>query len=131
MAIVPISQQFFHLSTSNGVNTYVVGAGDGTNVSTLAIHISDTGSLSGSITVKARSLAQQAGVDAAVFQPIVYRKLYLNGAVGDGSLVSTAITTTSIILVPCAGLQIALDVTALASGTATVYTMPCAGPSVI
>lgn len=113
-----------------GTATCIIGNGSDSRVATLAVHIVDTGSLSASIVVKQRSSVPAASDDSVPFVVALYRKMYLNGAAGDGSLVETAITTTSIIEIPCSGLEIALDVT-YTSGTGTVYVLPMAGPSVI
>jgi hypothetical protein len=60
----------------------------------------------------------------------VYKKLYLNGSVGDGSLASTAITTNSLIEIPASGMQIALVVT-YTSGSASGYVMPTTGGAAV
>lgn len=108
-------------------DTYILGDAHEALVGTFAVHIVNDGSFVGTITVKARSRTPDADNDGVTFQPTIYEKLYLNGAVGDGSLVSTGITTTSIILVPASGLQIALDVTAFTSGSCSAYIVPLQG----
>lgn len=119
------------------VNNYVVGiaAPHGEYVSTWAIHIVSN-TATGSITVSCRSGAREATNKAAnmevagddiAFVPTVYKSLNLNGAVGTGALVSTAITGTSVIHVPATGLQISLNCTALSAGTFTVYAVPLVG----
>ena len=93
-------------------------------------------SFSGSITVKARSAHPQAtaiganmGVagDDIAFSAVPYQTNFLNGAVGDGTLVSTAITGTSIIVIPASGVEIALDCTSFVSGSMTGYVVPLEG----
>lgn len=108
----------------DGANQYQLGDAALGVVGTLAIHIVNDATLVGAITVKARSRVKDASDANIPFLPIPYEKLYLNGAVGDGSLVSTTITGDSIILVPASGLEIALDLTgvgAYTSGSATAY----------
>jgi len=111
--------------TISATNTYELGDASGGVVGTFAVHIVANG-FTGSITVKARSRVAEAQSDGITFQPIPYEKLYLNGAVGDGSLVSTAITGNSIILIPASGLEVALDATVTA-GSVDVYVMPLEG----
>lgn len=113
-----------------GSNTVILGDGHFADASALSIQIVDTGSLSASITVKARTRQPTADTNTVGFVATIYRKLYLNGVVGDGSLVSTAITGDSLILIPATGLQIALDIT-YTSGTGMVYVTPLRGSSVI
>lgn len=113
-----------------GSNTVIVGDGHFADVSALSIQIVDTSSLSASITVKARTRQPAADTNSVAFVPTVYRKLYLNGAVGDGTLVSTAITGNSLIIVPATGLDVALDIT-YTSGEGMVYVTALRGSSVI
>jgi hypothetical protein len=96
-------------------NYLLTDVGDGA-VGLLVVHILDTSSYSGTITVKAKA----KGAPSTAYVAIPYIKLHLNGSVGDGSQVSTAITTTSVIALDATGLDVSLDVT-YTSGTATVY----------
>jgi hypothetical protein len=134
MAIKIMQDGSFKLNTLVGgggiqvPTTLVLGDGSERFVSTICVHIVDTGAFAGSIIVKGRSRNTQASIDGVVFQPIPYCKQFLNGAAGDGSLVNgVAITTTSIIMIPASGLQVALDLTAFTGGTATVYWVPLEG----
>lgn len=111
----------------NGANTYLLGDASQIVVGTFSVQIVNTGAFVGTITVKARNRSPEAQADNIVFNPTVYEKLFLNGAVGDGTLVSTGITTDSTILIPASGLEIALDVTAYTSGSLTVYFTPLQG----
>lgn len=95
-------------------------------VGTFALHFNVPTAFTGSILVKARSRLAEATADNVTFQPIPYTKLFLNGAVGDGSAVSVAITGNSIILVPSSGLEIELDAT-VTSGSIDIYAVPLAG----
>lgn len=100
--------------TINSADTYNFGDA-GTGVIAVTVFSLVSSSFSGSITVKARA----TGTSDA-FSAIPYRKYLLNGSAADGSLVTTAITDTSIIEVPSTGLDIALDCTSLVSGTMVV-----------
>lgn len=71
------------------------------------------GSLVGSFAVQGR----MAGTSGS-FLPISYKKHYLNGAVGDETYVSTAITGNSLFEVPATGMEIQLAYTHT-SGTVT------------
>lgn len=82
----------------------------------------------GSITVKSRICVGEASAVTPV--AVQYSARYLNGAISDDDLHSTAITDTSLILVPASGQSIVLDCTAYTSGTMTVYQIPLAGAAV-
>lgn len=107
----------------NAANAYVVGEG-GEDAATMSLHLVSS-SFSGSITIKAFSRNDKASAATPVAIP--YCKLYLNGSVGDASMVSTAITDSSIILVPSSGLKIVVDCTSFTSGSMTVYPVPVQG----
>ena len=96
-------------------NYLLTDVGDGA-VGLLAIHIIDTSSYSGSITVKAKA----KGAPSTAYVAVPYIPLYLNGSVSDGVQVSTAITTTSVVCIDATGLDVSLEVT-YTSGTASVY----------
>lgn len=87
----------------------------------LTVQIDNDNTLAGaSIVLQARAQTR-AGFTGA-FVPIPYIKLYLNGAVGDGTVVSTTITTSSIIQIPVAdGMEFNLAVTGTVTGSASVY----------
>ncbi len=123
MANVVVTGGKFSLSTANGTNAYVLGDGSGAFGSAIAVQVVDTGALSASISVTARSRVRAAADDAVAFVAIPYKKLWLNGVAGDNTYVSTAITTHSLIVIPASGLSIALNVT-FTSGTATIYWTP-------
>lgn len=139
----------YQITTADVTNTLILGDASpgGESVSAWHIHIVDgsaavpTALLGGwvapvaavglSVTIVGRT--RQAIADKAniPFVGTLYRKLFLNGLIGDGSLVATAITTTSSIIIPATGQSIAILVGALTSGNALVYATPCVGPSVI
>ena len=75
----------------------------------------------GSLTVQAR--LQRT---AYAFQPIPYKRRYLNAVVADDTLVSTAITDASLIEVNAAGLDIAFAHTRTA-GQVTIAGVPLLG----
>ena len=82
-------------------------------------------SFSGSISVKARLGSPYAGSVAPV--AILYVGRYVNGAIGTDGLVSTAITTDSLILVPATAQMIVLSCSSYTSGSMSVYKMPVIG----
>lgn len=100
--------------TINTADTYNFGDVSSGEVGVCEFHLVSS-AFSGSITVKGRA----RGTTNA-FVAIPYAKQHLNGAVADGSTVSTAITDTSIIQVDSSGLDIALDCTSYASGSMAV-----------
>lgn len=112
----------------NGQNTYILGnpGGDST-VGTYAILLQNDGTFSGSVTVKAIPRLVQAWQGDTI-TPVAwaYLSYYVNAAATAG-IQATAITDTSLILVPASGLQIVLDCTSYSSGYLTVYTAPCVG----
>lgn len=101
--------------TIDGVNQYFIGGDSTGQVSILTIHILSNAA-TGSITVKGRKVGSSLTPVA-----IPYKSRFLNGAVAADASVSTAITGTSIIEVNAAGLDIALDTTALSVATFTVH----------
>lgn len=105
---------------------YLGNPGGDSTVGTYAIMLVSN-SFSGSITVKARIREVQAWQGDTI-TPVAwsYLSYYLNGAATSG-VQATAITGTSVILVPASGLQIVLDCTSFTSGSMTVYTAPCVG----
>jgi len=118
----------FDLSTKpgEGTGTYIIGDASDGLVGTFSVHLVNTGGLGASMVVKARTRIPQANDDNVAFQPIPYLKLFLNGAVADSTFDTAPITTTSIILIPATGLEIALDVT-YSAGTGRIYWSPLKG----
>lgn len=117
----------FSIAAADVSSTIVIGTGSQRIVSALAVHIVvASGTLS--IAVKARSVQPVArkGQDDVAFAAVPYVKHHLNGAAGDGTLVTTAITGTSLITIPATGQEVALDLTQT-SGVATVYVTPIEG----
>ena len=105
----------------DGANAYVIPGQKAGAATILVLDLRSTAFV-GSVTVKCRA----AGSSNPPV-PLAYRKHYLNGAVGDESYVSTAITTDSVIEVNAAGLDIVLDCTAFTSGSAAVAVRPITG----
>lgn len=114
----------------SAADAIVIGDPGMTAVGTIAIMlVASTGTAwTGSITVKARSSAPEAAAETPV--AVQYSARYLNGAISTDTLVSTAITGTSLILVPASGQTIVLDCTAYTQGTMTVYKVPLVGAAV-
>lgn len=120
----PTELPFIIRATTNnngqGVGRYELGSIGKGAWGVLTIHLLGV-DWSGSIVVKARG--QDSNAD---YLPIPYRKLYLNNAVGDGTVASTTITDTSIIQIDsAAGLDIALDCTVLNAGSMKVMPNFC------
>ncbi len=126
MATIVASGKF----TINASDTYIIGSPDALTGGSLTVQIVNDATLSASIVVSARSLQGDALSDGVAFVPIVYKKLYLNGSVGDGTLASTAITTNSLIEIPASGMQVALVVT-YTSGSGSCYVMPTTGGAAV
>lgn len=148
----------YNINSGNNGNTLILGnidQGDGGDMpmGAWSLHFDDgvnsgLAPFSGSLIIRCRSSAPAAqapnvGNPPAVQMPIglnapwvaaPYRPGYLNGAVlGAGFIyvfTYASITTTSVILVPASGLNIAISV-ACASGSMRVYSMPTAGESAI
>ena len=108
----------------------VIGAADdwklvhpnsGTVTRWLLHFVNDT-SFVGSVTIK----GAMAGFGLTAVA-IPYTQLYINGAVGDGTQVSTAITTTSVIEVVADGMDVVFSVTSFTSGSGTLYVKPLQG----
>lgn len=124
-------------ANGRGAGNYILGGGSNMLPSAWTVQIVGT-NFTGTVIVKARSLSVNAVTDDAVpYQPTVYRKLWLNGAAGDGSLVATTITGTngsadpaSLLIIPATGLSISLETT-ISNGSLAVYAQPTSGPSVI
>lgn len=108
-------QQLERQFAITSADTYIVGDVGTDAYGILAMHLK--GNLwNGSITVKARVTGSNFP-----FVAIPYRKLYLNAAVADATIVSTAITGDSVIQVEnAAGLDVALDVTTYTGGKMSV-----------
>ena len=125
MATLPIIGRKF-IDTVGG-NTYLLGDGAQPQLaSTMAILLVATGLTGGTVTVGAVTQGD-AVKDGVAAQPIPYKSLTLNGAVGTGALVSTAITGTSLIHVPASGLNVALTIAAITGGSWTIYIWPVEG----
>lgn len=82
---------------------------------TLVCHIDDNGSDDGTYTVKARPIGSSVTPVA-----IPYQSLHLNGVVGTGALVSTAITADSMIAVEADGLEIVISRATGTTGSSTL-----------
>lgn len=122
MATVAVQAPFDPGTVINAANDYkLVNPNQGT-VSRWLIHFVNDTSFSGSVTIK----GCMAGFGLTPVA-IPYTQLYINGAVGDGTQVSTAITTTSIIEVVADGMEIDFAVTSYVSGSGTLYAKPLQG----
>jgi hypothetical protein len=109
--------------------TSIVKIGDASDVGEnggWVVQIVDTSSLSASIVVKGQCLQVTRENVADQWLAIPYRGLNVNGTVGTGLYVSTALTTNSLIFIPAGGLTVGLDVT-FTSGTGVIYVTPVIG----
>lgn len=117
MALVNVSgnagQDGFTIQTGTGTNTYVLGDGDDGLASTMMVHLDTTSAGTISVVVKARPRQIPWATTTPPFLPIAYLSLCDGGTVVAGATYSSAALTGDgdLILVPCSGLQIALDVT--------------------
>lgn len=107
--------------TINAQNTYITPGAHVYGVATKVVQLTSS-SFVGSVTVKGRVAGSSATPVA-----IEYIKRYLNGVVADGSKVSTAITTDSLIEVDSAGIDVVLDCTSFTSGSLAVVTKDLVG----
>ncbi len=84
----------------------------------------------GQLTVMGRTRGLST-TDPTGFLVIPFRKVYLNAAAGDWSMVAsgTAITGRSLIVVPAYGIDVGIAVTCTA-GFGTLYAQPMSGPAV-
>ena len=120
MANIPIVGSAFTIN--NTVQGYVLPGANAVAVATKVIQLVGTSPVGFSITVQGR-VAGSGNVPV----PIPFRKRYLNGAVGDETFASTAITSDSLIEVNAAGIDVVLQVTAATSGTFAVTTKDLQG----
>jgi hypothetical protein len=123
MADVPASGPSFVIQSGD---TFYLGNGDETFVSTMLIQmVADA--FTGSVTVKARAQGTVPASASVAPVAVAYLPLNVGGTAGDGSLSSSAITGSAMLLVPATGQTIVLDCTSYTEGTLTVYFVPCAG----
>lgn len=108
--------------TINAQNDYVLVHPNSGTVTRWLIQFNNSGTFSGSVTIKGHVSGSAL---AAVAIP--YTQLYINGAVGDGTQVSTAITTTSIIEVVADGMEVVFSVTSYVSGSGVLTVRPLLG----
>ena len=120
MATVAVQAPFADV-TINAANDYVLVHPNSATVTRWLIQFNSS-TFSGSVTIKGHVSGSAL---AAVAIP--YTQLYINGAVGDGSQVSTAITTTSIIEVVADGMEIDFAVTSYTSGSGVLTVRPLLG----
>ena len=123
MSIVHASGPKITIKTADA---FYLGDANDTWAGTLCVHLV-SGTFVGSISVKGMSRTKEAADDAVTPVAINYVKVYLNGSVADQTYVNTAITDTSLILIPATGQQIVLDCTSFTSGTMTAYVSRVSG----
>lgn len=125
MALKSVREQF-NITTND---TFVLGDGSENNVGVFVLDIVPNGGATGTITVQGRA-SNIGGVSTTTpaFVAIPYQSLHVNGSVGTGAFVTTAITSRTLILVPASGISVALSMASV-SGTWTVYARPLNGPN--
>lgn len=108
--------------TINAANDWKLVHPKSGTVSRWLLEFSNDNTFVGSVTIKGH-------VSGSALSPVAipYIKLYQNGAVGDGSQVSDAITTTSIIEVFADGLDVVFSCTSFTSGSGTLTVRPLQG----
>lgn len=130
MATIQLTGPVCNIPT--GANIFkLTGASDEGQAGGVLVQLVGTSLVGLSITVSGQSHAIEVAGATDVPKPIVYRSLYVNGAVGTGAYVSTAITTDSIIFIPGCGMTPILNVTAFTSGTLVAYITPIIGSAAL
>lgn len=110
--------------TADGANDYTFGsAQSGQEVAAWRVQL-----VNNSATFSASVKQKNNNAPDAAYVAVPYRKLYLNGAVGDGSFVSTDITDSSLLIVPGGGACL-LSFGSLTGGTVDVTVEPMYGYS--
>lgn len=108
---------------------FYIGNGSDMTVAMIGLMLVSSGPFSGSISVKSLISTPYTNTNnpAPTPVPILYESRYLNGAISTDGLLATAITGTSLIIIPCTAQQIVLDCTSFVSGKMLVYKVPVAG----
>ena len=134
MALTSQGGRVFTIGTADHNNTIVVGDGSPSEgfAGGFTIQLDSTG-FTGTVDVQVSSVEQpvtaRGGKTMATtptFRQALYYKWYLNGVVADGSLVSTQITDSSLVVVPAPGMRVGLKVTCT-SGSLAAYVTPWNG----
>lgn len=122
MAIVRINGPQGILQSAD---SFYIGNGSDMTVAMIGVMLISN-SFVGSISVK--SLIESPFASPAPTPvPVLYLSRYLNGAISTDGLLSTAITGTSLIIIPCTAQQIVLDCTAYTSGNMQLVKVPVGG----
>ena len=134
MALTPQGGRVFTITSADTGNTIVVGDGSPSEAFAGGVTVQlDSTSFSGTVDIQVSSVEQpvtaRGGKTMATtptFRQALYYKWYLNGIVADGSLVSTQITDSSLVVVPAPGMRVGLKVTCT-SGSLAAYVTPWNG----
>lgn len=112
MALVPFLANPLTIQTGTGTNTYIIGNGSESAVSTVMVHLDTTSVGTVAVTVKARPAGIPIGDTVPPFLPIAYLSLCAAGVVVAGGVYASAALAGDgdIVLIPSSGLDIALDV---------------------
>lgn len=130
MADIPIVDQYFKV-TGADVNRYIIGSGGDSMVAAIGLVLVATTPVGVVATIVARSAVPQAAANNATWLPTAYRRLNVAGAASDGTMVSTALAASGILVIPCPGLMIAVDLTGHTSGTLEFYIKRMTGTAAI
>jgi hypothetical protein len=103
--------------------TYVFGSADTGRSGGWCFHVFANGATF-SLTTVARIRGQKAEADALPMVNVPYRSIFLNGAVSTDAFLATAITGTSLIVVPSLGQSVGLLVASLSVANLIVYAYP-------
>jgi len=91
-----------------------------------SVHFVPDASFTGAFIIMGRARGRGAAADGVGYSPIPYRRISLNNVAQDYAIVQDIITNTAIIIVPAAGLSVAILVNCSA-GFAFVYNHPISG----
>jgi hypothetical protein len=103
--------------------TFVYGPADTGRSGGWCFHIFANGATF-SLTAVARIKGPKAETDALPMVTVNYRSIFLNGAVSTEAFLPTAITGTSLIVVPSLGQSVGLLVASLSVANLIVYAYP-------
>ena len=134
MALTPQGGRVFSITSADNGNTVVIGDGSPSAAFAGGFTIQlDSTSFSGTVDVQVSSVEQpvtaRGGKTMAAtptFRQALYYKWFLNGSAADGSLVTTQITDSSLVVVPAPGMRVGLKISGT-SGSLAAYVTPWNG----
>lgn len=137
--VSPISGPKRRVTPTDSGNIIFLGAASEGRIGCWAVQIEMDGEWVGSLVVVGRSATKNASDDNAAERPMPYRAAFLNGTTptppygfaNDGLTgAPIEITGGSVILIPAYGFSVGFMV-ACTAGSATMYSLPVDGPSVV